>query len=136
MISKLKVPAKWVKKKLIENRQFSFLICVNSLGGCGRCHWNTHILLHFLLYRKTWRRIQLLLFAQLSHFWSAKQDISYKSWTQGKWMRNFRRNFLSQPVILLLVWLVSGLSELFLTPYLIRNISKLWIFPKIPQCYM
>ena len=43
--------------------------------------------------------------------------MSVVSWTQGKWTRNFRGNCLSQLVILLLVWLVSRLSELFFTPY-------------------
>ena len=45
------------------------------------------------------------------------ERMSVFSWTQGKWMRNFRGNCLSQLVILLQVLLVSRLSELFFTPY-------------------
>ena len=52
------------------------------------------------------------------------------SGTQGKWTRNFRGNCLSQLVILLLVWLVSRLSELFFTPYSLEILVNFESFPK------
>ena len=47
-----------------------------------------------------------------------------------KWMRNFRGNCLSQLVILLLVWLMSRLSELFFTPYSLEILVNFESFPK------
>ena len=117
-------------------------------------------MLHFLSYWKTWCRIQLLfaqnflIFDQLNrtfyieirlvdNFKLLTIDLSIKnsfkctharisvfSLTQGKWMRNFRGNCLSQLVILLLVWLMLRLTELFFTPYSLEILVNFESFPK------
>ena len=145
----------------MENRQFSFLICVKTLGGRGRCHCNVHIfcctssptekldaefsyyyLPNFLIFdqlnRTFYIEIRLvdnfkLLTIDLSikkSFKCTHARISVFSLTQGKWMRNFRGNCLSQLVILLLVWLMLRLSELFFTPYSLEILVNFESFPK------
>ena len=133
---------------------------MKTLGGRGRCHWNIHIfcctsspneeldtefsyycLPNFLIFDQLNRTFHIEI--RLVDNWLINKN-SFKcthapmfvfSGTQGKWTRNFRGNCLSQLVILLLVWLVSRLSELFFTPYSLGILVKCESFPKC-QCYL
>ena len=128
---------------------------MKTLGGRGRCHWNIHIfcctsspteeldaefsyycLPNFLIFDQLNRTFHIEI--RLVDNWLINKN-SFKcthapmfvfSGTQGKWTRNFRGNCLSQLVILLLVWLVSRLSELFFTPYSLEILVNCESFPK------